>query len=237
VVTLVIEDPQTHQRKNVPLPGPGGQVRIAVGRPGHRSGAWRLWANRNKSDVYVAARPIAGVQKLSLHESGDWRHQWVNPERAEEFTGSRDRILAIWRRPEEGPGGWIRGVSIWVPQPDIVDIPHDDQPHEGVVWLPEPPPGYVIGIHIVIAKPDQGVVQVTGAVPVEGFTMANGMIVLVLASRIELTEERRHWLDEQRERAQAVVGHIDLTKASAPRMTLFGYENTGNRVLWDLAVR
>jgi hypothetical protein len=236
VVTLVVEDSKGH-RQAITLSGPGGRIRIAVGEPGRRSGVWNVWANRGKSDVYIAARSIAGVQKYSLHETGDWRHQWTTQEQAEKFTGQRDRMLDRWERPDGGPGGWTRGLAIWVPQPDILDIPQDDQSHEGVTWLPEPSPGFAIGIHVVVAKTDRGLVPVKGAVPVEAFTLANGEVVLVLVSRAELTDERRQWLDKERARARAASGHIDLTAVKAPRMTLFGYDDHGNRVLWDLAAQ
>jgi hypothetical protein len=49
-------------------------IRLAVGDPdGPRSTVWRVWANRRSSDVYVAARVLGGVAKVSLHQSGRWR--------------------------------------------------------------------------------------------------------------------------------------------------------------------
>jgi hypothetical protein len=233
-VTLIVEDSQGH-RESFTLSGPGGHVRIAVGRPVRRSGVWSVWANRGKSDVYLAARSIAGVQKFSLHETGDWRHQWVTQEQAERFTGTPIRILDRWSRPREGPSGWAKGLSIWVPQSDVCDMSPDDQSAEGVTWLPEPPSGFAVGIHVVVARTDGGLVPVSGAFPVEAFTLANGEVVLVLVSRLELTDERQQWLDEQRARARAASSHVDVTDVNALRMTLFGYDDDGNRVLWDLA--
>jgi len=55
--------------------GPGGTVRFAVGsRAGPRSSAWRIWSAKNSADVYLAARAVAGVQKISLHESRSWSY-------------------------------------------------------------------------------------------------------------------------------------------------------------------
>jgi len=73
---------------------------VCVGEPGHGSGLWRIWganAGSGKSDVFVAARNVAGVQKISLHESGDWRCQWVGATNAERFTGSPDNCSATLR--------------------------------------------------------------------------------------------------------------------------------------------
>lgn len=58
-------------------------IRFAVGVPGRRSTLWRLWANRAKDDVYLATRRSAGIFKFSLHESGDWRLQWVGQDRGD----------------------------------------------------------------------------------------------------------------------------------------------------------
>jgi hypothetical protein len=124
-VTFEIEDGKG-KREQHQLPGPGGTVRVASGRPGRRSGVWRIWANPSTSDIYIAARPIAGVEKVSLHQTGDWRVQWVIDRepgrRMAEQTGSR--ILDQWQRPPESAPGWTKGLSIWVP--------------DGLAWLRPP---------------------------------------------------------------------------------------------------
>ncbi len=65
------------------LEGPGGTIIFAVGSADEpQSGIWRLWAPKTTSDVYVAPRQLAAMMKISLHQSGDWRYQWVSPEAA-----------------------------------------------------------------------------------------------------------------------------------------------------------
>ena len=66
------------ESETVELDGPGGTIRVVVGEPGRQSGVWRIWATRNTSDAYIGVRAILGYQKWSLHESGDWRCQWIN---------------------------------------------------------------------------------------------------------------------------------------------------------------
>jgi hypothetical protein len=125
-VILELADERGERIGTFPLAGSGGTLRVAVGMPGRRSGVWRIWANRSKSDVYVAARSIAGIQKFSLHESGDWRHQWVTPQQAEEFTADRNRVMDRWPRPPDGPGGWTKALSIWVLKQDVQEIEDDE---------------------------------------------------------------------------------------------------------------
>lgn len=86
---------------------PKKPLRFAVGRPGQRSSVWRLWANRGKDDVYVATRQSAGIFKVSLHESGDWRLEWVGDDHGDVWftTGEGDepqgRIIDRWSRPRQ----------------------------------------------------------------------------------------------------------------------------------------
>jgi hypothetical protein len=221
----------------VRLTGSGGTIRVAAGRPGRRSGVWRIWANRSKSDVYVAARSIAGIQKFSLHESGDWRHQWVTPQQAEQFTAAPNRVLDRWARPPDGPGGWTKALSIWVLKEDIQEIEDDDQASEGVAWTPEPPVGFAAGIHVVVAKTDLGSVRVQGARPLGGFSLAGGEVALVLIGLGEVDEEQHERLNEFRDRALAMVPPEQLASAKAPRVSLFGFDNQGNRFVWDLAAK
>jgi hypothetical protein len=236
-VILELADERGERIGTFPLAGSGGTLRVAVGMPGRRSGVWRIWANRSKSDVYVAARSIAGIQKFSLHESGDWRHQWVTPQQAEQFTAGRNRELDRWSRPPDGPGGWTKALSIWVRKEDIQEIEDDDQASEGVAWTPEPPDGSAAGIHVVVAKTDLGSVRVQGARPLGGFSLAGGEVALVLIGLAEVDEEQRQRLDEFRARALAMVPLEQLASAKAPRVSLFGFDDQGNRFVWDLAAK
>ncbi len=235
-VTLVLEDSQG-QRDSLDVPGPGGKIRVAVGRPGHRSSVWRVWANQNKSDVYVAARVLAGTQKFSLHESGDWRNQWVTKEQAKRFTSKENRVMDRWPRPPARPGGWTTGLTIWVPSDDLLDITDDKQSLAGVDWIPEPPPDSAIGIHVVVAEPDRGFVTLRAAAPMDGFRLADGRVVLVVVSVHRLADIDRLWLDQQRVRARAAAGSVAGEAAPGRRMALFGNDSEGNRLVWDLSWR
>lgn len=54
-----------------------------LGRRARVSSLWRLGANREKDDVYLATRQSAFIFKISLHASGDKRLQWVGQNRGD----------------------------------------------------------------------------------------------------------------------------------------------------------
>ncbi|MCX6432914.1 MAG: hypothetical protein NTX29_09020, partial [Actinobacteria bacterium] len=137
-----------------PLTGPGGVVRVAVGQPGHRSSVWRIWSNRASSDVYIAARTIAAHQKFSLHESGDWRYQWVRRDNNGSSQGPDSRIIDRWSPPNEVAHGMVPGVSIWVPHGQLNRLTDDRLTTKEAKWIPEPTIGQAIGIHVVLWTPD-----------------------------------------------------------------------------------
>jgi len=237
-VTLTVEINGAEHSVALPPADPQKPIYVAVGEPGRRSEVWRIWANKaqaGKSDVYVAARPIAGRQKCSLHETGDWRHQWIRIEDAEAFTGTRCRILDQWQRGAETADGITPALSIWVLAEDVTAVPDDNLPRN-VTWLPAPDPGLALGVHITLARPDQGFFP-SAAPPIGGFTLANGEVVLVFADIVPVPDEGSRWLDEMRRvwtgRAH---GHFDVGEAKAPRMALFCYDEKGHRVIHDLAV-
>jgi hypothetical protein len=235
-VTLVLIDGYG-QQQSIDLAGPGGAMRVAVGRPGHRSSVWRVWANQSKSDVYVAARVLAGKLKFSLHESGDWRHQWVTTEKAQLFTGQNGRVIDQWPRPPAGPGGWTRGLTIWVPSDDLLDFQDDTQPLTGVDWIPEPPSGSAVGLHVVVAEPDRGFSELRAAMPIGGFVLADGRVVLVVVSVPPLEEGPRLWLDQRRIGVNEAARAVKSETMPGRRIALFGFDSDGNRLVWDLAWR
>jgi hypothetical protein len=93
----------------------GGTIRFAVGSPtGLRSSTWRIWSAKHTKDVYLAARSIAGLQKVSLHETRSWSHSFVSDERAKPFvTPGSSRHIDIWPAPSGFGEGWRRGYG-WV---------------------------------------------------------------------------------------------------------------------------
>ena len=120
------------------LPGPGTVKRFTVGTPGGaRSALWRLWEVKKTSDVYLWVRSLGRFQKVSLHQSGDWRLQWTTPKVAEERgSGGPNRILAKWPRPA-AMDGWSTALTVCVPGEDVVPFTGKPAPAD-VIWIPRP---------------------------------------------------------------------------------------------------
>jgi hypothetical protein len=125
---------------------------------GERSSVWRIWANSHTSDIYVAARTIAGDQKYSLHETGDFvTHGLPSTTRRESsINGAEARPT-----PSAGP----RRFSIWVRSEDVTPIDPDDTRASDVTWIPKPPPGLATGIYVVLVTPDPGWAEVENWIP------------------------------------------------------------------------
>lgn len=234
---LVVIGPDGNPVEDV-LPGPGRIVRVSIGQEGKRASVWNIWANRTQPDVYVAARTVAGVQKFSLHASGDWRQQWVSTEHAMEHTGSPNRVIDQWTRPTEAPAGWGKGLTIMVPYGHLQDM-SDDHQRKPVIWLPEPGEGRIAGIHIAVVKPDQGVLDNPGARPVTGFSLSNGDGVVVLYSQAPLVDAVVDTIrDGVTKAAHAMTDDLLRILADPPpglRMALHAGDDSGHRVVYDLS--
>jgi hypothetical protein len=91
-------------------------VRFAVGdKSGARSSVWRIWKGRNKDDIYVAPRPVAGMIKGSLHATGICHFAVTAEYHVQMRTAggaAETRQITTWRRPATPPDGTMKTVSI-----------------------------------------------------------------------------------------------------------------------------
>jgi hypothetical protein len=208
------------------LPGPGGTIRVIVGEPGRQSGSWRIWANPNTFDVYIGVRAILGLQKWSLHETGDWRYQWISDEKAASVGKVQNRIIQLWQRPAElGESGWTRGLSIRVRHQDLVEVATPEKVPAETLWLPPPPEGHMLALHVVIARPGQGETTLPpGLCPVGGFTLVEGRAALLVVSVDPVTDQHNARIEAALAEARILAAAgVDLSVAVAPRDAVSGY--------------
>jgi hypothetical protein len=232
-ITLSIWTEDGKQQDTV-LPGPGGTVRFCIGDPnGDRSATWRVWATPNTSDVYIAVRDLAGEQKFSLHESGDWRHQFASADRARAYS-RESRILDQWEQPAEHDASRLTlGFSIRARRQDLADYPERGRKPKDVLWLPIAPDGKATVVHIAISRLHDVPMTLVHMAPFAAFSLADGRAVLLLVT----FEDIPPTLNEQVDSAiRAVTEQIDFAVTKAPRMLIHG-NNEHGRVAWDVALR
>jgi hypothetical protein len=169
-------------------------LRIGIGTPGEPYvSPWRIWAVQ--SEVYVATRQMAGLQKLSLHSSGVWTAAFTK-ESGVEIPELENRRSHRWERPPEFAPGWVYGPSIDVvrfdSRHDLPSLWQDDG--KPTIWIEAPKVRNKLQISVLFAgdgsrKPaDLGITaaQVIGALP-----LSNGEVVWVVAYEVTMAPRER----------------------------------------------
>jgi hypothetical protein len=231
--------------------GKKAAVRFSVGVPGRRGTIWRLWASRDTDDVYFGSRQTAGEMKVSLHQSGDWRAQIVDPDRPKTvlfrgFDGSGEsRILNRWTRPEPNPVGWTHAVSIVLPAHHLVTVPDDSIRWDDVRWCPAPRPGEQVEFEVSIVTPHQGgmsyrkLLMDGGRLAVmDALQLASGNVAIVLALTVATTEgEAQHIAHCEALAASEAPSAMEFDRSPqlGPRHLIFGVGPDGRPRYYDLA--
>ncbi|MPZ60483.1 MAG: hypothetical protein GEU93_04135 [Propionibacteriales bacterium] len=226
-------------------------LRFAVGEPGRRGTIWRLWASRETDDVYLGSRHTAREAKMSLHQSGDWRFQIVDPERPKtvrlhDFEGTPDgRIIHRWARPKPNAVGWTHAVSIVLPAHHLVTIPDDGVRWDDVRWCPAPRPGAQVEFQVKIVSPDRGVVSYRELIEsggrlavMDALQLASGDVAIVLALTVVTTEDEAAEIARYEEKARLGVPpatDFDRSPQLGPRHLVFGHDPDGRPRYYDLA--
>ena len=215
-------EPPSGEVVSLPLIGPGGQIRVGVGKPGHRGAVWKIAASKVKPDVYLTNRQLGRVH-ISLHESGRWHSKFKSgPNVPEDY-------LDRWERPLPNAAGWTQAVSIWTMAEDVIDVPGDNQTSGRIQWVSAPPPGSVTGLHAFLAHPGPDPVTLD-AVPIAGMMLVNGESLLIVHSEHPLSEEELERRIQRREILDQIPGDANT------RVTMHAYGNDGPRHIYELAV-
>jgi hypothetical protein len=173
--------------------------RFAVGRlEGPRGNVWRLWTR--KSDVYISAWALTSVQKISLHESGRWRHAFTTEHvsRGSPFVASgADRVVEKWDRPPELASGVTKAFEIIVPASEVTTPKHPGAEaafrkafsRKEISWIDSPPQGREIHFMVVFTAPE--VTDTT--LPLSGWPARDSLGSRLIAYK-ELTNSQTVWL-------------------------------------------
>ena len=127
------------------MPAGGAPLRFALGSAtGARSNVWSVFGSKNFDDVYVGARDMLPVAKLSLHESGLWRRAYIKELAVKILPPDEDRVLNRWEPPTPFADGWLHAVSIIIPCSSVQKSPEPLKKKSkkgGSVSFYEPDPG------------------------------------------------------------------------------------------------
>jgi hypothetical protein len=132
------------------------KARFAAGTPEGPSGTVFSLFTGASGDVYITARSLNNDLKVSLHQSGDWRHAFTvdGVERLPEELRPDDRTLERWDRPAEFSPGFTRALQIVV-HPEDVDNPElTSIDPEKVTWMPPPAEDEVGYFSVLLQGPD-----------------------------------------------------------------------------------
>jgi hypothetical protein len=182
-------------------------LRFSVGAPeGPRSPVWRLWANKNTSDVYLAARAIADQAKVSFHKSGKWRigftEQYANRPNPYVQPGE-DRATDKWQRPPEVAPGITRAFFVMVPASELTVHKVASKFHPDTVWVPPAPIGRATCFTIFFISPAVDITNIRGihrsvTRSVGHIRLPNGEIVWVVEHDQPMTEAQKAALTQGR---------------------------------------
>lgn len=112
------------------------EIRFAVGYPdGLRSSIWRGWSNKN--DVFLSVRKIAGIIKLSFHDSGICAYGLTKQQEEQMIKESiktpKDRLPDRWKRRPTPHFGLSQVAQIIIPSA-LLEL-KGDVPDKPIKWL------------------------------------------------------------------------------------------------------
>lgn len=226
--------------------------KFAVGKPaGPRSGIWRVWtAKTPKSDIYIAPRNLAGILKVSLHESGEWRSAFTYEYASKKFDKtmpiSESRIIEEWDRPIDISPGVSLAFRIVIPNDDLMAVPVDQNTALKITWITPPTEEDLTEVAVILTHSN---VEVSdwpgknnmGTKLLASYGLANDEM-LWLVYRYETATSvwhvERNSFEDQLARAKPKISNlIGNIRSEGKRIMISGYYPDGSRYYIDLNAR
>lgn len=223
-------------------------IRFAVGRPGQCSSVFRVWANRDKFDVYASIRSWKDLAKYSFHESGTYVYHLSSTEHENakwvSLPDLSNRRIHSWTRPEPFVPGWTHLITFMVPTEDVrpnVNAGWDDP--DKVRWISKPNRNdTVTEFRVLVGDPGMPLVDVGAsnylldAGIIDGFVLCNDQIVVVTMHVTRLDAKGRRMLRAlRREITDQTPSDFILDGKLAPRFASPNIQSDGRHALWDLS--
>lgn len=222
---------------------PEKSIRFAVrNEEGFQAETWKLVTRTGggKNDVYLFCRPLGGVLKASLHESGSWHVGFLRGFVEKNFEDGHPKhsnpYIERWPEPSAISSGVTLAYRVLVPSSGVTIPITGDLPHS-INWIPAAPKGKATEVLIILTKK---------CTKVTGWPTATGMRTQ-LVGQMDLDNDDKVW----------VVHHmVDVPNLQLPagtpswfkgrtkddlshgsfRAVLFGNCDDGSRFMVDCAV-
>ncbi len=217
---------------------------------GPRGGIWTVQAPSKTRDVYITNLAIADFQKVSLHQSGDWRYAWQSAYAKQLGLSGPGRILTQRARPSATVPGWTEALQIWVLHDELsiyegIPTPADPyfknscQTNNEILWIPDPGPGKAVGLYLMLGEPDGPELGFPGYLPIAGMELApdgktHEACIVFLVVR-DLSDQDYALVNDAKAKMPETQAfkELDLTKPSI-RGFLFGTGLRGVPSFWDI---
>lgn len=223
---------------------PGSKVYFAVGGlDAPRSQTYVVRTDKRSSSVYLGPAAIAHEFKVSLHDkiegrpnTGQWQHAFNSIEKAQAFlTEPQYKYVERWTRPSEFVPGWTRMYVIMVPFTELRRYTNEERGE--VVFVPPPPPGYVIHFDVLsVAAGSTTVLRVENPILIASMMLPDRGKIKVSARPVRPPSEWWRWLDNEREKAILDLRRDpEALKQENLVVGRFGYQEDGTRCMVELA--
>ena len=223
-------------------------IRIGVGsRDGPKSGVWRIWVGKGKSDVYVAVRSYAGIFKVSLHQTGECNVSLTsqfaekNPSALSKLSGSRH--FDKWRRVTHSGSQLSIPFRLVFPGSELRQISTPDDQDPAVQWIEPPASNYSVDVAVVFTGQCYGKgdwpLRQQGARLLGSFQLPNGEVLWLLylsSPTFEfVADDIRRTRQQVREKGSVTIGDLDLNSSTAS-IVIPGVDPSGVRLFVDAAM-
>lgn len=225
-------------------------IRFLVGSEGERrSSSWRLWTKETeeveaiKKDIYVTTRPLGGVVKISLHDTGEWQFSFTS-EFVEKMMSTnqwdlQSRHIRRWKRPAEVAPGVTIALRIYIAESELRLLPWTSK--KKVYWVPKPKQGHAVEFLLLITSPSAKVSSWpgkngAGTIPLTKKDFKNGETCWLLYRFVQVPASVNRILDEARKRIPESVTKQFAAEEGITRAVVFGSEKDGSKVLYEIAI-
>lgn len=225
--------------------GPGEPVRFFVldAADSRRSMTWTVKTSKNSLDVYVWARSMGAIWKVSMHESGDWYAGFHGLGIDRFVAPGATRHFDKWRRPDDFYPAFHRSIEIVFPDSELRAFAAGaSEPKvrrgEKIVAIPAPGARNVAAVEIVFGPAGAWAQPLVfdAAYDVATLVRSDGSVLRVVAMQRAWDAADRVRGEQQKADAMSRVPAAWWPTVAAPRSAFLGAHNGhGVRFVIDAA--